>query len=293
MHQERKIGVSRLSLGLVPDQIAFRRLATVNEELGVSLGLEVNPHRLATAEGFKRLSEKFGISIIGVHGALYSNYFGYRDEFFRDLHSSPREAKGALLNIVWALGFGVQKDPAWLLRYRSHAELARALGAYLVVHHESLQEIGQDVLRYWVDDMKVRVLRENGWGAKDARPDRLSWDSRTIREFADAHNMGTVLDTSTAARVGLPIVQAYDDLKPDAVHFSDFCARGGKPVENLIPGRGDHAAELRELLQEMEKRPDVAVVIEVWPKPDLATAIGETLNFISEFTGQSTPLPRT
>lgn len=275
------LAVSRKTFGFVSDRKAFAQLREINEELGVHLDLELTPHRFVTPEGLRFLEAQSGIQIVGIHGPLQPEAPVYIREALRNITKKPADYKEALLQLVWLVGFGPLHEPRWLKRYGSHLELARTLGTYLVMHEEPLRALGDELVRAW--SRQVKILRENGWGPKDGRPDPLSWDPQEIRRYADEHGCGTVLDTATAARNGQNIVTAWEILQPEVIHFSDRLINPrGLEQENLPPGRGAHAEELQELLGEIRRQNGVVLVLEVEPTPDARTAIAKSLEFIQQ-----------
>lgn len=259
----------------LPEERVFAQLAEICNHWGFPLGIEINPHRFATIAEYQRLSREYGIPIVGVYGPLYDraeDYFTYAVRHALKGHS----AFGILLHGVWLAGFGAVREPRWMKRFGSHVELAESLKAYLVVHKETIERMPSRDLTDWTS--KVKVLRENGFGPKQGYCDELSWKPESIKLFCDQNAMGTLLDTSTAAKTRIGILYAYGEMQPKAIHFSDFDYTTGE--ENLLPGFGTHYGELRELRQELYQstRP-VTVVIEVgYPSPEFA--ISATINFL-------------
>lgn len=269
---EPRIAVSRLSFGFVPDHVAFERLARLNNDFGVNLGIEVNPPRWATVRGYERLAQHHDIRIVGVHGPLYAN----RRMFFEKMRTCwrSRDVMNITLHPLWLVVFGATQDKP--RRYASPFEMAQALEAYLVVHKETIQDMRDQIVAKWRD--RPWVLQENGWGPEHGE-DTLSYDPGTIRAFADRYGIGTLLDTSSAALTGSNILKAYHIMQPRAIHLSDY--RQYSKEENIVPGKGDHTGELRDIIGDVKHREGAVLSIEVWPKPDLKRAIGETLDFIS------------
>jgi hypothetical protein len=275
---EGRLTVGRLSLGFVSEQTAFRMLREVNDSLGIRLSLEAFPHRWITPQSLVNLSNEYDIRVAGVHGPIAAQY----REFLDNIRSHVgKDSKEALYNLIWMIAFGAQSDPRWLRRYGTPMELAEGIGAYLVMHEEPLRYMGSTLVRAWAKRLDGNILRENGWGPQDGRPDPLSWDIRAIRQYADEHGIQTLLDTATAARTGsqhgYDILSAYRILRPTAIHFSDYADTSQQ--ENIVPGKGNHQAELRELIQEV-KAEKTRIVLEVSPYPSAKTAICDTLRFI-------------
>jgi len=289
-----QIAVSRKAFGFTPDQQAFKTLGEFNKAHGVSLGIEHNPHRLVSLEGLTQYENNFGVTVVGIHGPLQPSASTYYKEIFRNITKTPRDYIEARLQMIWLLGFGPLHEPAWLKRYGSHMELAQTLNAYVVMHEEPLRAMGDALVKEW--SKKVRIVRENGWGSKDNRKEPLSWNWTLISEYCQQHEIGSCLDTATAARTSVDngnksIIDAWKILRPNVIHFSDRLLPeiGENEVENLIPGEGSHGDELAELLQRINKSPNpfypdkpVTLVLEVDSKPNPYIALERSLNFVSK-----------
>jgi hypothetical protein len=141
--------------------------------------------------------------------------------------------------------------------------------------------LGSETVKLWARELHGRIARENGWGPHDGRPAKLSWDTQTIRNYADEYGIETLLDTATAARTGSQqgynMLQAYEVLRPVVIHLSDYSHHTG--LENLVPGNGNYEAELKELITAI-KHTAVIVVLEVAPRPNAFEVIRKTLDFI-------------
>jgi sugar phosphate isomerase/epimerase len=271
--------VSRMTLGFKSDRRAFETLAQINEKLSVPFGLETVPHRLVTAPGLRELSRQFGIKIIGVHGPLQPKPQDLLKISLANLITKkPRDVHEAILDLVWLVGFGTLKEPRCAKRYGSCLDLAQKLNAYLVMHQEPLEAMGQQLTREWA--AKIRILRENGWGPADGLMNPLSWDPQEIKKATKKLGIGTLLDTSAAARAGQDILMAYEVMQPEAIHLSDYSVDNtGRPWENLIPGTGLLGPQLKELVQEVRRRRGVVVVLEIRTR-NLDAALDGTLNYL-------------
>lgn len=275
------IAVSRKVFPGLSEENVFARLARCNQELGVSLGMEIIPHRLTTVAGFQEFSSRFGIKVVGVHGPLQAENSFLIRAIFRNLRKKPVDYEEIGNIFKFLIGFGSLNESRFLKRYGTHAKLAQALNSYLVMHMEPLQAISDEVLSSWLTQ-GLSVLRENGWGPKDGLLDPLSWDPKVIREYCDRRRIGTLLDTATAARAGLGILKSWEILKPEAIHLSDRkIFPSGQEQEHLEPGKGDHSGELRELLGEVKKQKGVVLVIEISAQKEIETALKRTLDFIA------------
>lgn len=276
---EGRLVAGRLSMGLVPDRAAFSELHRINTVHHLHLGIEINPHRLGTAPGFNDLAQEFNIDIQGVHGPIA----GVPRDFFRNVTHDIRYDKAEVIkSFIWWLGFGAQSDPNYSRAFGNHVDLAQALQAYLVMHHEPLEAMGTSLVKAAAHRLHGRIYRENGWGPEDLRPDPLSWDILRIRDYVQEMGIRSLLDTATAARTGsangYSILEAYEILKPSAIHLSEY--NGETRQENQIPRSSTpHAGQLRELIQQL-KDTDVLVVLEVRPAPTAEVSLLQTLEFL-------------
>lgn len=276
---EGRLISGRLSLGMVPDFRAFSELHRINTSHQLHLGIEINPHRLGTVQGFQELSRRFNIAIQGVHGPIA----GISADFFRNLQQNIRKDKVEVIkSFIWWIGFGAQSDSSHTRAYGNHVNLAQQLESYLVMHHEPLEIMGEAVVKAAAAQLSGRIYRENGWGPEDQRPDPLSWDIVRIRDYVQEMGIRTLLDTATAARTGAAngysILQAFDVLEPAAIHFSEY--NSATQQENQIPSAtSPNSGELRELVQQI-KGTDVVLVLEVRPSPTAESSLLRTLEFI-------------
>lgn len=279
VEKDAEITVSRQCFGfrVLTAREAHKRLGLLNRELGISMGLEDIVTRWTDVSGLLKVAEKNGVRIKGLHLPFFAHT---RDNLVHSMESlfsrTPRQPVEALLGVGYAILLGGFKDPSWARRYNL---LDIPGDIYIVMHPEAALELARldQLLEY---SLLLNLGVENGWGKLDNRPP-LSYDPETLREFSEKYDLGVVFDTSAAARshrdIENPVIWMFKVLgeKVKAIHLSDY-TYDGKHKEGLIPGKGEHGGELREIVAEAF-RGEIPLVIEIFGGEE---GIKDTLSFM-------------
>lgn len=228
LRKESIVGISQIPYKL--PELAMLAAKQIREELELpEVAVEIVP--LKPNFGLELLLfKKLTKPVIGIAGAMNPTKETY--DRLREQFAGDPQVLGEIKLDQLAIG----PMESRLKLYGSHLRLAKRIGAsYMSFPAETtrwLEETGQ-FDKY--AGTATRVLRKNGWGPEDQRPDLFSWDPVTIQEWVAKQqekklNVGTILAIDTVLRFaykrGLdPIKTLYevnDLLNPSAYYVGDY-----------------------------------------------------------------------